>query len=73
MYIGQTGTEWNVSFLPTTLLAARKFLNFFSLFNLSHIDNLSEKKKKGSRENQLWKINKAFCIRVSAYLKVGCK
>lgn len=65
MYIGQTGTEWNVSFLPTTLLAARKFLNFFSLFNLSHIDNLSEKKRikgKPTVENKQSFLHPCECI-----------
>lgn len=41
MYVGRTGKEWNVNFLPMTLLAERKFLNFF-LFCMSHIEKLSE-------------------------------
>lgn len=72
VYIGQIGTEWNVSFLPTTLLAARKCLDLF-LSSTWVTKTIYLEKKKGSRENQLWRINKAFCIRVSAYLKVGYK
>ena len=37
MYIGRTGKEWNVNFLPATLLAEREFF----LFSVSHMENLS--------------------------------
>ena len=60
VYVGRTGKEWNVNFLPTTLLAERNF--FFSVWVTWRIYL-----RKGSKKK--WKAIKKE--KKTAYIHVG--